>query len=366
MDWYEREYIMAETDYPLEAGKVYHMEYWVKPVSVDIVGISFAIDQIGALFTADVPVHDEQNIFPHTPQVDNGGTILNDLSQWTKVSGCFVAEGGERYVTIGNFQRDEDTATLPLPGAAQPSLAYYLLDAVSLIEVEYPSLPNDTTICNGDSYEIQLEHPTAEYLWSDGSTGNSYIVDHFGTHFVDISINGCTHREEIEVGQHPTPEASTHEAQFCFGERVILGANDDFDLLWSTAETSESILIDAEGSYWVQLSNICGTATEEFHVEGKDCSCQIWVPNSFTPNNDGVNDRFEAEINCELFDFEFSIYNRWGELIFSTTDPEEGWNGGADSPYFVQDGIYQWVMQYRSAAVGAQDVRNVGTVTVIR
>jgi gliding motility-associated-like protein len=366
MDWYEREYIMAETNYPLEAGKVYQMEYWVKPVSVDIVGISYAIDQIGALFTAEVPIHDEQNIFPQVPQVDNGGTILNDLSQWTQVSGCFVAEGGERYVTMGNFQRDEETTTLPLPGAMQPSLAYYLLDAVSLVEVEFPSLSSDTTLCNGDSYVIQLNHPSAQYLWSDGSTGSSYTVDHAGTHFVDITINGCTHRDEVLVEEHPSPSATSHEAEFCFGERIVLGVSDDFELLWSTGETSETILVEDEGIYWVQLSNICGTATEEFHLEGKDCSCQVWVPNSFTPNNDGVNDRFTAEVDCELLDFQLSVYNRWGELVFSTTDPQEGWNGGGESPYYVQDGIYQWVMEYRSSAVDVQDVRNVGTVTVIR
>jgi gliding motility-associated-like protein len=50
------------------------------------------------------------------------------------------------------------------------------------------------------------------------------------------------------------------------------------------------------------------------------------VPNAFSPNNDGVNDVF-IPLNYGLLNYEFRIYNRWGELIFETNDTTKGWDG---------------------------------------
>ncbi|MFN9972999.1 MAG: gliding motility-associated C-terminal domain-containing protein, partial [Phycisphaerae bacterium] len=64
----------------------------------------------------------------------------------------------------------------------------------------------------------------------------------------------------------------------------------------------------------------------------------IWVPNTITPNNDGINDTFYAAgVNIE--GFHLKIFDRWGALVFESTDPEETWNGGTDG-YYVQNGTY--------------------------
>jgi len=56
------------------------------------------------------------------------------------------------------------------------------------------------------------------------------------------------------------------------------------------------------------------------------------MPNAFTPNNDGSNEEFFGKgVLDGIQDFEFSIWNRWGERIFFTTDPEQGWNGKKDN-----------------------------------
>ena len=53
----------------------------------------------------------------------------------------------------------------------------------------------------------------------------------------------------------------------------------------------------------------------------------IFVPSAFTPNNDGLNDILKAiPVGIKTFDY-FSIYNRWGQLLFSTSDPDIGWDG---------------------------------------
>lgn len=75
----------------------------------------------------------------------------------------------------------------------------------------------------------------------------------------------------------------------------------------------------------------------------------VFIPNSFTPNNDGFNDIwavYGSDIDPDRF--ELTVYNRWGQLVFETTDIEEGWIGQADDEslpeqwYFAQDGIFAY------------------------
>lgn len=94
-------------------------------------------------------------------------------------------------------------------------------------------------------------------------------------------------------------------------------------------------------------------------------SMSVYIPNAFTPNSDTKNDEFGPQ-GMELEDYMFSIYNRWGQLMFRTTNPNLGWDGkfgGTPSP----GGVYTWILEYNSAAAntkGKQTQR--GTVTLIR
>jgi gliding motility-associated-like protein len=77
----------------------------------------------------------------------------------------------------------------------------------------------------------------------------------------------------------------------------------------------------------------------------------IYVPNTFTPNEDGLNDLFIPQLTSG-YDrnngYEFNIYNRWGEIIFQSTQPLEGWDGTFnDSP--VQNGTYIWTIRFKDS-----------------
>ncbi len=68
-----------------------------------------------------------------------------------------------------------------------------------------------------------------------------------------------------------------------------------------------------------------------------DIPIQIFVPNSFTPNNDGLNDTFNAQ-GLFIDDYSMEIYNRWGELLFHSTELEQGWNGVYKGSLSPEDG----------------------------
>ncbi|PBQ31766.1 hypothetical protein CNR22_08275 [Sphingobacteriaceae bacterium] len=90
---------------------------------------------------------------------------------------------------------------------------------------------------------------------------------------------------------------------------------------------------------------------------------RFWIPNSFTPDDNGRNDIF-MPVTIGALNYDFEIFNRWGQRIFKTTNPEEGWNGsykGLESP----QGIYAWKITLKNVATQKSET-HLGHVTLIR
>lgn len=93
----------------------------------------------------------------------------------------------------------------------------------------------------------------------------------------------------------------------------------------------------------------------------------FYVPNAFTPNGDGDNDFFAPVIN-DITNYTFQIFSRWGELIFASSEPGEGWDGRTPSGTEVGVGAYVWELQYTQITETgeAQDFSRRGMVNLIR
>lgn len=90
----------------------------------------------------------------------------------------------------------------------------------------------------------------------------------------------------------------------------------------------------------------------------------FWVPNAFTPNNDGNNDIFLPRVN-DVASYSFEIYSRNGELFFATHNTEQGWDGTVDGK-LVPTGIYVWKIQYTKYSNPNKPLMHTGTVNLIR
>jgi gliding motility-associated-like protein len=91
---------------------------------------------------------------------------------------------------------------------------------------------------------------------------------------------------------------------------------------------------------------------------------ELFIPNAFTPNGDGVNDRFELLNLHGLESFELLIFDRWGVLVFESRSPSDIWDGTKDGVP-VPEGVYVWRLTLREVGREGQQVR-VGSVTVLR
>jgi gliding motility-associated-like protein len=73
----------------------------------------------------------------------------------------------------------------------------------------------------------------------------------------------------------------------------------------------------------------------------------VWVPNAFTPDNDGINDYFKA-YGVNIQGFHMMIFDRWGIKVFESYDIDEVWMGEFTSDYYVQNDVYNWVIEFDS------------------
>ena len=95
----------------------------------------------------------------------------------------------------------------------------------------------------------------------------------------------------------------------------------------------------------------------------------LFIPTSFTPNNDGYNDAFFVQgTDIDPDRFEFEIWNRWGELIWSTTDPTDAWYGqvGEEGQHYVPNGPYSYRIEVHSLEEESFRKEVFGVVTIIR
>lgn len=121
---------------------------------------------------------------------------------------------------------------------------------------------------------------------------------------------------------------------------------------------------DGLGSYttlFTVVNNIGCVDMQPYTIVGPP---DIYIPNSFTPNGDGINDIFNV-VSHDLLEFEIKIFNRWGEMVFQTTDPTAGWTGShKGGEYFSPDGVYNYVARIKGYDTDAKEYS--GTITLIR
>lgn len=247
---------------------------------------------------------------------------------------------------------------------------------VSVITPQAIASP-DTAVCFGTPLQLWAEGGL-NYVWTpaDG-LNNSNISDPIAippvstVYTVDVTDeNGCHDQEEVQIVIWPLPpvDAGNALAMEWFEQSVISGyVNEEHNFWWSPEAFTECFncletYVYPDTSTWfvlnVQDENGCVNMDSVLvQVYGP-----LYVPNTFTPDGDGDNDIFYA-YGIGLFGFEMQIYNRWGELIYYSTDPKEGWDGRINGQMSQID-TYVWRVKFDDLKRGRQ--LRVGHVNLVR
>ena len=191
----------------------------------------------------------------------------------------------------------------------------------------------------------------------------------------------CQVTQAISIAQ-PPPVTASFEASdwivpFAEPSVTLTSTSENADsLLWTVvgpdsltwSDTLWQLLLPQEpGIYPIQLvaEDTAGcTSFFEASIEVRD-EFRVFVPNSFTPNNDGINDNIVPSFTYEPVFYRWQIFNRFGDTVFDSSDYSEVWMGEhRDGGYFVPSGVYNYVLTTRGVERDTQTLR--GFISIVR
>jgi gliding motility-associated-like protein len=227
----------------------------------------------------------------------------------------------------------------------------------------------------GDSLNLLAHAAGTSYFWSTGEETSSITVREPGVYRSEVT-DGCGGESfgerEVLLREPPAITIELLNAEsFCEDGSALLGINGvapGESVLWSTGETSPIIEVQDTGLYTVSLLDICGEdASADFTVSFEDCppseACEARFPNFFSPNGDNANDRFGIFTNCEVETYNMRIYSRWGQQVFTSSDPNRYWLGEFNDKAAPAE-VYIYEVSYQ--LVGQEALTQTGQVTLAR
>ncbi|WP_207496843.1 gliding motility-associated C-terminal domain-containing protein [Aridibaculum aurantiacum] len=230
------------------------------------------------------------------------------------------------------------------------------------------NFPGDTSICEQSSITLALQpHAGTSITWSDGTTGNTNTL-YGGTIGITANNIGCIRTSQLNVGIRPLPRISAgRDTSMCMGFTVPLSvsyAGAGAQYLWSTGSRDSTITTGTAGSYWAEATVNGCSYRDTVVVAYKDCSCEVTIPNAFSPNNDGINDFFKPTIQCAPINFKMTIFNRYGQKLYEGFDYVRGWNGQVNGS-LLGVGTYYYIITFINQNLKREEKFS-GSVTLFR
>lgn len=196
------------------------------------------------------------------------------------------------------------------------------------LQISYFEVPQVTDevleFCENTSITLHADTNInmATFLWNTGETTEEIIVDHAGTYTVEVSNEACSVTKTIELNQIDNPVISEVVSE---GNEIIVNTTQTGTFLYSL----DGNIYQPENIFYNVLGGLYTVYVKEQRCDEVITTSHLhfYIPQFFTPNNDGMNDTFNLA-GIEYFDFSHvSIFNRYGKLLKSATNTPFEWNG---------------------------------------
>ena len=310
---------------PLEANEFYHIELQVRnkgvsgyqnpPIlcvsdgykNIDILLDTDSIFVIIDELTKDSYIDAAKKITLRSSKMES--PVLGD---WNKFGTCFQAQGGEHFFGI--------TLTTGMFSVNPPCVIYdehwdvFYVYYFDIDDVKLTKLPHELafeqTICNGRENKINI----------------------------------------AELADLPVMQ---NEIEYHWDDGLVDSVN----------------YVSEAGTYYINAVIDCKTIPIKLIISDMKCDPTVFVPNVFSPNGDGTNDHLDVFIDLDLpiRDYQFSVFDRWGSLVFSTKDSNFNWDGTFQGEK-MENGVYIWLLEYTidDFELGVVNYKKSGDVTIFR
>lgn len=285
--------------------------------------------------------------FAHTPSgIGTYCVQLNDACETPSATYCFDLT----FEAPMNLLVEADTTQGCVPLDVQLSFlndpSTYMQNSIAWDFGAGTAQFNETILCDFDTpgnYDVSL------FVNSARGCANSLTIPNYITAFAP------------PIAQYfATPQPTDIENTTLQFNDLSIGGPLTYEWLFSygneftTGSTLQNPLItfpnDKGRTYNVQMTVLDNNGCSDVYIGNVVIGdiFQIFIPNTFTPNGDGINDVFFVDgADIDPNDFEVIIFNRWGDVVHKSNDPNEVWLGEdhIGSMYYAQDGIYQYVIK---------------------
>ncbi|WP_460558869.1 T9SS type B sorting domain-containing protein [Ferruginibacter profundus] len=234
---------------------------------------------------------------------------------------------------------------------------------------------NDTALCQGNTLVLDADFGTGIYKWEsipaqrddqNNTNQSTYFVYKPGFYAVTATVGHCVFKDSLYVVFNDTLQLGLpKDTTLCRGETFIIQPKANApDYKWQDGSVGGLFTATTTGLYRITAQNGCGRDTASMNIVFEACPCALLLPNAFTPNSDGVNDNFRPLHACDMQDYTMTILNRYGEKIYISKDPLEGWDGTLKGT-LLNMGAYVWMVTYTKTS-NKQVIQKQGTVLLLR
>jgi len=241
------------------------------------------------------------------------------------------------------------------------------------------------TICTADNGMIEVGGvggvPSYSYNIDGGpfSSVNRFTNLSGGSHTITIKDqNGCTNDTTVTLKKTVyslNTEVDTASAWCDAGglggemEIIVTGGNEPYGYFWNNNPPDgkgPKMMNLKKGTYTVIVTDVYGCTGTATGIINENSCCFINIPNAFSPNADGTNDKFVSVSNRPIPKYEMAIFDRWGKRLFYTTKYDEGWDGTFQNNGTPADiGTYYYKINY-TCERGNKKMTYHGDLTLIR
>jgi gliding motility-associated-like protein len=233
------------------------------------------------------------------------------------------------------------------------------------------SLGKDTTLCGNTTFSLLAPEEADAYRWSTGASSRQLSVSQSGLVWAEATLSGCSWRDSITIRFQPVPRPSLGpDTTICTTDQLLLKSNIQAERYeWQDGSTGPQLAVKEAGTYILTTSDGLCRGSDTIVVQTRKCTVfSLFAPNAFSPNGDGVNDAFIPQLppDVEVIRYELRLFDRWGNLVFQSQTPGQGWDGtyrGAKLPQGVF--LYALSIQVRDDVQEIQDTFS-GDVLLLR
>lgn len=217
------------------------------------------------------------------------------------------------------------------------------------------NLGKDTIFCPNKTIALNAGTGFKTYKWQNNSNDSIFTVSQPGIYFVEAT-DSCNNifKDTINIKPMDVNFDLQYPNPICLYDTALLSVNPVLsNYVWTPSATAikENNILkffpENTTLYNITADRFAGcTLSDTLLIKVIDCPIYIYVPNAFTPNNDSRNDKFKPIISGKIEQYQFSIYNRYGQLIYNSKNINEGWSGTFKG-LLQETGVFIWTCYYK-------------------